>query len=58
MSDRKGSVADALTTVWFIVFSVWMFTQGYTVSWLVGVASGLVGWPLVRRVLQRKEREK
>lgn len=59
MSDQQpGSVANALGTVWFIVLSVWCFTGGYMVSWLAGVAAGLVGWFIARAVLQRKERGK
>ena len=58
MSEHKGSVADGLTTVYFIVLSVWAFWNGYALSWLVGVPLGVGAYLVVRSVYNSMERRK
>lgn len=59
MSERRPSgIADALSTVWFIVLSVWCFMNGYTLWWLVGVPLGIGTYLVTRWVYNSMERGK
>lgn len=59
MSERKGpSTADALTTVYCIVLTVWCFLNGYALQWLIGVPLGAGAYLVLCRVRHSKRKEK
>lgn len=59
MSERKpSSTADALTTAYLIVLSVWLFMNGYALMWLVGMPLGIGAYLIVRSVFNSMERRK
>lgn len=59
MNEKQPSVVGAMSTVWFVVLSVWCFVEGYTPLWLAGVAAGIFSATVTRAVLARlKERGK
>lgn len=59
MSERKpSSTADALTTAYFIVLSVWLFMNGYALMWLIGMPLGIGAYLAVRSVYNSMERRK
>lgn len=59
MTERKpSSVADGLTTVYFIVLSVWCFLNGYVVEWLIGMPVGISAYAIARWVWNTMERGK
>lgn len=59
MSEHKPSnLADAMTTVYLIVLSVWMFLNGYALAWLIGMPLSIGAYLVIRRVFNSMEKDK